>query len=55
MKRLSEIYFKCTQQLEDLEFDRQFYENFYVWGRGKEYRAVKLKLAIIERLWNKVC
>lgn len=52
MKRLSEIYTKALNQLEELEFDRQFYENFYVWGRGKEYRTVKLKLAIIERLWK---
>jgi len=49
---LSEVYCRSLKELEDLEFDRQFYENFYSWGRGKEYRTVKLKLAIIERLWK---
>lgn len=51
--RIKQIYFTAVKRLEDLEYDRGFYENFYSWGRGKEYRQTKLKITIIERLYDK--
>ena len=51
-ERAMQLYFKALHKLKELEFDRRQYENFYLWGRGKELRQTKLKIAIVERMYE---
>ena len=53
---LGVVIFNCQKKLEELDFERRFYENFYQFnkktGLGKIYRQTELKIRICSRMLN---
>ena len=53
---LAVVLFNNEKKLEELDFERRFYENFYQFnkstGLGKIYRQTELKIRICSRLLN---
>ena len=53
---LAVVLFNSEKKLEELDFKRRFYENFYQFnkktGLGKIYRQTQLKIRICSRLLN---
>lgn len=53
---LAVVLFNCQKILEELDFERRFYEDFYQFnkstGLGKIYRQTELKIRICSRLLN---
>mgnify|MGYP000163816328 CR=1 FL=1 len=53
---LAVVLFNNEKKLEELDFERRFYENFYQFnkstGLGKIYKQTELKIRIVSRLLN---